>query len=104
MSIVKSFSVGDGDMYYIKHNNDSFTMIDCCMSEDAEDEIIEEIKTKSKGKAIIRFISTHPDDDHIRRLDDLDDGMKILNFYGSTYPSGDSGFGSGAPEGGWRAS
>jgi hypothetical protein len=30
MSIVKSFSVGDGDMFYIKHNSDNFTTIDCC--------------------------------------------------------------------------
>ena len=29
MSIVKSFSVGNGDMFYIKHNTDNFTTIDC---------------------------------------------------------------------------
>ena len=29
MSIVKSFSVGEGDMYYIVHNTDNFTVIDC---------------------------------------------------------------------------
>ena len=28
MSIVKSFSVGDGDMFYIDHNSDNFTTID----------------------------------------------------------------------------
>ena len=27
MSIVKSFSVGDGDMFYIDHNSDNFTTI-----------------------------------------------------------------------------
>ena len=26
-------------------------------------------------------ISTHPDDDHIRRTEYLDDRMKIINFY-----------------------
>jgi len=81
MSIVKSLSVGDGDMYYIKHGSDSFTMIDCCMSEEDKDDIIKEIKSESSGKGIVRFISTHPDDDHIRRLVDLDDAMGILNFY-----------------------
>lgn len=81
MSIVKSFSVGDGDMFYIKHGTDSFTMIDCCMSEEAKDDIIRELKSESKDKGITRFISTHPDDDHIRRLVDLDDAMNILNFY-----------------------
>jgi hypothetical protein len=29
MSIVKSFSVGDGDMFYILHNSSNFTIIDC---------------------------------------------------------------------------
>ena len=81
MSIVKSFSVGDGDMFYIKHGIDSFTMIDCCLSEDDKDMITGEIKSQASGKGIVRFISTHPDDDHIRGLVDLDDAMKILNFY-----------------------
>lgn len=81
MSIVKSFSVGDGDMFYIKHGSDNFTMIDCCMSDNNKDRIINEIKSQSAGKGIVRFISTHPDDDHIRSLVDLDDAMNILNFY-----------------------
>ena len=29
MSIVKSFSVGNGDMFYINHGSDNFTIIDC---------------------------------------------------------------------------
>lgn len=81
MSIVKSFSVGEGDMFYIKHGTDNFTIIDCCMSDDNKNGIIKEIKCKSKGKNIIRFISTHPDDDHIRGLSHLDDEMNLLNFY-----------------------
>ncbi len=81
MSIIKSISVGDGDMFYIKHNSDNFTMIDCCMLEENKDRILAEIKSQSAGKNIIRFISTHPDDDHIRRLVDLDNAMGILNFY-----------------------
>ena len=28
MSKVKSFSVGNGDMFYIRHNSDNFTTID----------------------------------------------------------------------------
>lgn len=81
MSIVKSISVGDGDMFYIKHGSDSFTMIDCCMSDEDKDDIISELKSQSSGKGIVRFISTHPDDDHIRSLVALDDVMNILNFY-----------------------
>lgn len=29
MSVIKSFSVGNGDMFYIKHDTDNFTIIDC---------------------------------------------------------------------------
>ena len=28
MSKIKSFSVGNGDMFYIRHNTDNFTTID----------------------------------------------------------------------------
>ena len=45
MSIVKSFSVGNGDMFYIKHNSSSFTIIDCCLSDNRED-ILQEIITE----------------------------------------------------------
>lgn len=80
MSIVKSFSVGEGDTYYIKHASDNFTMIDCCLYDNAAD-IISEIKRESNCKNIHRFISTHPDEDHIHGLDKLDDEWKIKNFY-----------------------
>ena len=81
MSIVKSFSVGEGDMFYIKHGNDNFTIIDCCTSDDNKDDIIEEIKSESTGKNVVRFISTHPDDDHFRGLAYLNRNMPIYNFY-----------------------
>lgn len=81
MSIVKSLSVGDGDMFYIKHGSDNFTIIDCCMSEDDKGRIVKELKRESKGKGVTRFISTHPDDDHILGLDYLHEEMNLLNFY-----------------------
>ena len=81
MSIVKSFSVGNGDMFYINHSSSNFTVIDCCLNYDRTDEIIEEIKQKSQNKKIHRFISTHPDEDHIRGLEKLDEEWEILNFY-----------------------
>lgn len=81
MSKVKSFSVGDGDMFYIKHGSDNFTTIDCCLSDDNKKDIVDELKSESSGKNITRFISTHPDEDHIQKLDYLDDNMPINNFY-----------------------
>ena len=44
MSVVKSFSVGNGDTYYIKHGSDNFSMIDCNLEEENADDIIEEIR------------------------------------------------------------
>lgn len=81
MSIIKSFSVGNGDMFYIKHISDSFTIIDCCLPDDNKEDIVEEIKREKSGKSITRFISTHPDEDHIYGLEYLDDEIEILNFY-----------------------
>lgn len=81
MSVIKSFSVGNGDMFYIKHHGDNFTIIDCCFDETNRASIVSELKSESTGKQVIRFISTHPDDDHIRGLSYLHAKMNLLNFY-----------------------
>jgi hypothetical protein len=81
MSIVKSFGIGNGDMYYIRHGSDNFTIIDCNLPEDRRGSILAEIATQSRDKGITRFISTHPDQDHISGLVELDDDIAIVNFY-----------------------
>ena len=82
MSIVKSFSVGNGDMFYINHNTDNFTTIDCCYDHALNRlRIFNEIAETSKGKGITRFISTHPDEDHIRGLKEYNSKLGIVNFY-----------------------
>ena len=81
MSIIKSFSVGNGDMFYIKHNSDNFTIIDCCVDENNKDDIFSEIIKQANEKGITRFISTHPDDDHIKGLDEFYSKYEIINFY-----------------------
>ena len=81
MSIVKSISVENGDMFYIKHGSDNFTIIDCCLKDDTREDIVSELKRESKGKNITRFLSTHPDEDHIQQINYLDDEMPINNFY-----------------------
>lgn len=89
MSIVKSYSFpeGDirGDMFYIKHNSRNFTVIDCYLKDGdgknaRRDEIIKEIKYESVDRTC-RFISTHPDNDHIAGIEHLDDKWPITNFY-----------------------
>lgn len=81
MSIIKSFSVGNGDMFYIKHGSDNFTIIDCNMDDMNKEDIVSEIKEEMKDKQIIRFISTHPDQDHLSGLKYLDEQIVIRNFY-----------------------
>lgn len=83
MTKIKSFSVGDGDMFYIEHAGDNFTIIDCCLpdDEDIKDAILTDVKLAHSKKGISRFISTHPDQDHIQGLKELDDHINILNFY-----------------------
>lgn len=80
MTKIKSFSVGDGDMFYISHGSDNFTIIDCNIPDD-DYYIIEEVTQEKNKKGITRFISTHPDDDHIHGLARLDKAINILNFY-----------------------
>ncbi len=83
MSTIKSFSVDEGDMFYIKHNTDNFTIIDCCLywKKGVKETIINEIKSAKANKNITRFISTHPDDDHISGLNDFSKEVGIYNFY-----------------------
>lgn len=83
MSLVKSFAVGNGDMFYIQHGSfsDSFSIIDCCLPDSRRNQILNEIEVAKAGKTITRFISTHPDQDHIDGLVQLDDRIKILNYY-----------------------
>ncbi|SOC48184.1 metallo-beta-lactamase superfamily protein [Rhizobium subbaraonis] len=81
MALVKSLSVGNGDMFYIRHNSDNFTIIDCCLTHENQEEIVAEIKAEAGKKGITRFISTHPDEDHFQGLPYLDDQIKISNFY-----------------------
>lgn len=81
MSIIKSFSVDNGDMFYIKHGSDNFTMIDCNLNDRNQVEILEELIKESSSKEISRFISTHPDEDHISGLSDIEEKIGISNFY-----------------------
>lgn len=81
MPIVKSFAIGNGDMYYIRHGSDNFSIIDCSLPEDRMGSILTELTNQSRDKGIVRFISTHPDHDHISGLIELDDTLNLLNFY-----------------------
>src|SRR5258708_35270402 len=81
MSTIKSYSVGNGDMFYINHNSDNFTIIDCCLDDERQESVLNDISPLGGKKGIIRFISKHPDEDHIRGLELLDKKISMLNFY-----------------------
>ncbi len=82
MSTIKSFAVGNGDMFYINHNSPNFTIIDCCLNDDDNnDDILDEISALARKSEITRVISTHPDEDHVRGLHLLDKKISIVNFY-----------------------
>ncbi len=81
MSIVHSYAVGNGDMFSIRHDTDNCTIIDCSISEANTDWLLGKIDQQRKGKGIERFISTHPDQDHLMGLTTLDNHIGILNFY-----------------------
>lgn len=50
MSIIKTLSVGNGDMFYIKHGSDNFTIIDCNIIDDLQKQIVEEIINEKKER------------------------------------------------------
>lgn len=81
MSIVKSLAVGNGDMFYVQHNSDNFTIIDCNLTAETAADRIKDLAEASQGKGISRFISTHPDQDHFGGIELLDAVLPIQNFY-----------------------
>lgn len=79
--IIKSFSVGNGDMFYINHSSDNFSIIDCNLEDENKEAIMDEICNLGSKKGIMRFISTHPDEDHFHGIEYFDKRFPIINFY-----------------------
>ena len=79
MSTIKSFSVGNGDMFYIDHSSDNFSIIDCNLDIDNKESIMNEICKIGKEKGIMRFISTHPDEDHFHGIEYFDEKLERLD-------------------------
>ena len=44
MSILKTLSVGEGDLFYIKHGSSNFTIIDCNMDENNREDIVADLQ------------------------------------------------------------
>ena len=68
-------------MFYVDHNSDNFTIIDCCITNETADAILADVSVRAGKKRNSRFISTHPDEDHLRGLTLLDAKLPISNFY-----------------------
>ena len=81
MSIITSYSVGDGDMFTIRHDGQTYTIIDCCYSDKNHfKRTIQNIMNDLMGRKI-QFISTHPDEDHIKGIGFLFSNLRIADFY-----------------------
>lgn len=81
MDFVKSFTVEIGDMFYIKHNRSSFTTIDCFLSYENIDKVVNEVSNEVKNLSIRRSISAHSSDDYVRANENLEKRVVIANFY-----------------------
>ena len=81
MGIIKSFTVGKGDIFYIKHNRSNYTTIDCFLSNENIDGVMNEISNKARSQSITRPISTHPNDGYVYGLEYPEKKVVIANFY-----------------------
>lgn len=81
MDIVKSFTVGIGDIFYIKHNRSSFTTIDCFLSYENIDKVVNEVSNEVKDLSIKRSISAHSSDDYVRGNENIEKRVVIANFH-----------------------
>ena len=81
MSIITSYSVGDGDMFTIKHGDQIFTIIDCCYDDGYMfSAVLDEIRKERSGRKL-QYISTHPDEDHIKGIGLLFKTLSVDDFY-----------------------
>lgn len=79
-NIVKSFSVEKGDLFFIYDHNDNLTVIDCNLIDSRAKEILNELKARRKTAKFARFISTHPDQDHINGIQQIIGNVNINQF------------------------
>lgn len=76
MASVMSYSVGNGDMFFIKHKYDECSFIDCSVIEEVKDRVLGSIVSLPK---VVNFISTHPDNDHVLGIEKI--SKYIDRFY-----------------------
>lgn len=81
MSRIKSFSVGDGDFFYVRSNSSNLTIIDCYVTVENAESVNEELLSQRRENDVCRFISTHPDEDHLHGIELLDETFTEPNFY-----------------------
>lgn len=55
---IKSYSVKNGDMFYINHNNDTLTIIDCNLIDEKRDELLLELMMKINLTGLYQHIPT----------------------------------------------
>jgi hypothetical protein len=48
MTVIKSFAVGNGDTFYIRHSSDNFTINDCDLNDENAERIIGDLAIHSE--------------------------------------------------------
>lgn len=81
ISTIKSYSVGKGDLFFIKCNNCEKVIVDCNLEEEYKARVIRDLNRQIEKNDTVSFISTHPHSDHICGLAELDDTIDINCFY-----------------------
>lgn len=81
MSIVKSFAVGNGDMFYVNFTTltTSLSLTAACQRMWPIQSLLR-LKRSRRQKGISRFISSHPDEDHLLGLELLDQHLSIVKL------------------------
>jgi len=78
-------NVGCGNMTAIKFENGKKMIIDCNITEDSADNIIEFLEEKGFDEIDV-FINTHRDSDHLRGIKILDENIPIYEIWDNGFP------------------
>jgi hypothetical protein len=81
MSVVKSFAVGAGDMFYILHNSDNFTIIDSDLGDDNSERFLDNEMPIANFYVVKNQAIKDQDTDSFRRYCQLRDGEKAFYIY-----------------------
>ena len=86
-TIVHFIDVGQGNMVLLKCANGANVVVDCNITEDNKDSVLNYVANQiGEGAALRAFVCTHRDADHMRGVRVLHDRFPIQEIWDSDYP------------------